>query len=213
MRKILFVTDYVCPYCLVAKRALEKALEKLEMEAEIVCHPFELTPEPRPRVDTYHDAVRKARYQVLEEPCRALGLDMKLPPRVIPRPYTRLAFEGWFYACDHGRGDEYNDLVYRAYFLEEQDIGQLPVLAALAEKAGLDAADFTRALEDGTYTAKEKEAVRYAREELKPRGVPTIYIDDRQITLSDYTAEEMVRILNDSAFCAGTGSFCGPDGC
>ena len=211
--EILFISDYVCPYCLVAKEALSQALARTGHQAHITWQPYELTPEPRERVDTYHDERRRAGYQVLVEPCKKLGLAMHLPPRVIPRPYTRLAFEGWFYACDHGRGDDYNDLVYRAYFLEEQDIGQIPVLAALAEKAGLDAADFTRALEDGTYTAKEKEAVRYAREELKPRGVPTIYIDGRQITLSDYTAEEMVRILNDSAFCAGSGSFCGPDGC
>ena len=30
---ILFVTDYVCPYCLVAKVALEEALRETGMEA------------------------------------------------------------------------------------------------------------------------------------------------------------------------------------
>lgn len=211
--EILFITDYVCPYCLVAKEALRQALEAAGLQANINWQPYELTPAPRERVDTYHDERRRAGYQVLAEPCKKLGLDMKLPPNVIPRPYTRLAFEGWFYACDHGKGERYNDLVYRAYFIQEQDIGELPVLATIAEQAGLDAADFTQALEQGRYTAKEQESVRYAREVLKPQGVPSIFIDGQQITLKDYTKEEMLRILNDHAFCAGSGHFCGPDGC
>lgn len=210
---ILFISDYVCPYCLVAKEALRQAMEASEIQASITWQPFELTPEPRERVDTFHDERRRAGYQVLVEPCRQLGLDMKLPPKVIPRPYTRLAFEGWYYACDHGKGEEYNELVYRAYFIEEQDIGEIAVLAQLAQRVGLDAADFTHALEAGIYTEAEQAAVRYAREVLKPKGVPTIYIDEQQIQLSDYTKAEMLRILNDHAFPTGFGTFCGPDGC
>ena len=210
--EILFVSDYVCPYCLVAKEALRRALGKLGVDAHITDQPYELTPEPKERVDTYHDQRRRAGYQVLVEPCRQLELPMKLPPKVIPRPYTRLAFEGWYYACDHGKGEEYNDLVYRAYFIEEQDIGRIDVLAGLAKRVGLDQADFTRALETGRYTEQERQAVQYAREVLKPQGVPTIIVDGRRLTLNDYTEAEMLQALNDAAFSA-QGHFCGPDGC
>ena len=210
--EILFISDYVCPYCLVAKEALRRALDKMGVEAKIVYQPYELTPEPKERVDTYHDQRRRANYQILAEPCRQLGLDMKLPPKVIPRPYTRLAFEGWYYACDHGRGEEYNDSVYRAYFIREQDIGETTVLAALAEQVGLDPGDFTKALEEGRYTEKERQAVQYAREVLKPQGVPTIFVDGRKLNLNDYTEAEMLQTLNDAAFSA-QGHFCGPDGC
>lgn len=210
--EILFISDYVCPYCLVAKEALHRALEKLGLEAPITYQPHELTPEPKERVDTYHDQRRRANYQILVEPCRQMNLDMNLPPKVIPRPYTRLAFEGWFYACDHGKGEAYNDLVYRAYFIQEQDIGQLDVLSDLAKQVGLDHKDFRQALETGRYTQKEQEAVRYTREVLKPKGVPTIYVDGREITLNDYTEGEMLQALNDAAF-STSGRFCGMDGC
>ena len=175
--EILFISDYVCPYCLVAKEALRRVLDKMGLDATITEQPYELTPEPRERVDTYHDQRRRANYQVLVEPCRQMELDMKLPPKVIPRPYTRLAFEGWYYACDHGKGAEYSDLMYRAYFIRELDIGELPVLASLTGEIGLDREDFTQALVDGRYTEKERQAVTYAREVLKPQGVPTIYLD------------------------------------
>lgn len=212
--QITFISDYVCPYCLVAKEALKQALAETGISAEITWQPYELTPEPRERVDTWHDQARRARYRILEEPCARLGLEMKLPPRVIPRPYTRLAFEGWFYACRKGRGEAYNDLVYRAYFTEEQDIGSPEVLTELARRAGLDGADFAAALARGDDTQREREAVVYTREVLRPRGVPTIYLNGEEITLREYTKEEMIRLLQEGARRdAAPGFTCGEDGC
>ena len=214
MLDILFVTDYVCPYCLVAKEALKQALEATGMEAKFTWQPFELTPEPNEQVDTYHDEKRKAGYQRLVEPCRQLDLPMKLPPKVIPRPYTRLAFEGWYYACEQGKGDAYADLMYRAYFLEELDIGDMNVLADLAERLGLNRAEYVAALEQGTYSAQEKAAVDYSRNVLKPRGVTTIYIDGEKISPTQYTKNEMIEILYNRVSAAGEGGFaCGADGC
>ncbi len=199
MLDILFVTDFVCPYCLVAKEALDQSLRELGLEAKISLQPLELTEEPNPRVDTCHDEKRKAHYQVLVEPCRQMGLDMKLPPNVCPRPYTRLAFEGYFYAQEQGRGEVYGDKVYRAYFIDEKDIGDRQVLGDLAAQSGLDREDFLQALEDGIYGPEAKKAVTYSRQELKVEVIPTIYINGKQISLETYTKEEMTGILRQFA--------------
>ena len=220
MFDILFVTDYVCPYCLVAKEALKEAMIETGTEARITWQPMELTMEPEERVDTYNDPVRKGRYQVLVEPCKKLGIDMKLPPNVVPRPYTRLAYEGWHFACDKGLGEKYNDLLYKAYFIDEKDIGDIDVLVSLAESIGLDGAEYRTALENGTYTEKQRKMSMYAREVIRPRGIPAIYIDGEKVTLSDYSVEEMIDILQkkkqDEAkmgMSCGIGGCCGPDGC
>ncbi|MDO5348929.1 MAG: DsbA family protein [Lachnospiraceae bacterium] len=197
MLDILFVTDFVCPYCLVAKEALGQALEEMGIQADIRIQPMELTEEPQERVDTYHDEKRKARYQVLVEPARQLGLDMKLPPAVSPRPYTRLAFEGWHFAEEKGWGRAYSDLMYRAYFIEEKDIGDLEVLVQLAERAGLETDSFRQALLAGVYSEKQREACTYSRKVLQVTGVPTIYVNGQKVMLKDYTKEEMVRILRE----------------
>lgn len=210
--EILFVTDFVCPYCLVAKEALHLALEETGIQAEIILQPYELTPESRPRVDTWNDQRRREGYKRLIDPCEKLGLPMKLPPHVIPRPYTRRAFEGWFFADARGRGEEYADAAYKAYFYEEQDIGQIPVLRALAEKIGLDGAEFTAALEQGTYRRQEQEAAAFSRDVLKITGVPAIYLNGRKITLHDYSVEEMAALLR-GAESDGPGFSCGDHGC
>ena len=77
---------------------------------------------------------------------------------------------------------------------------------------GLDKADFVKALEEGCYTETEGQAVRYAREVLKPKGVPTIYVDGKEIALNDYTEAEMLQALNDAVF-SSSGHFCTPEGC
>lgn len=213
MVEVIFISDYVCPYCLVAKEALRQALAETGIEADVRFQPFELTEEPKPRVDTYHDKVRRSHYQVLVEPCRRLGLDMKLPPNVVPRPYTRLAFEGWFYAAERGMGERWNDLMYRAYFIEEKDIGEIDVLAELAADIGLDGADLADALREGRYTAREKAAVAHTRETWSPRGVPSIYMNGTKVQIAAFTVEEMAGLLRDAQSGADEGFCCGPEGC
>lgn len=77
---------------------------------------------------------------------------MCLPPRVIPRPYTDLAFQGWCFAGERDRGESFYIAVFQAYFVDERDIGDLSVLTELAENCGLSGQDFRAALVAGTYT-------------------------------------------------------------
>ena len=220
--KILFISDYVCPYCLVAKEAMKKALEETGIEAEITWQPFELTIEPAQRIDTYHDEVRKSHYQILVEPCKQLELDMKLPPAVVPRPYTLLAFEGYYEAIKQGKGDAYNERMYKAYFIEEQDIGELNVLCELAKEVGLDVIAYKNALEQGTHAKKLQEMNQYGRNVQKIKHVPTILIDDEEISLESYTSDEFVKILQgiraneqNEEGCGAeiNAGGCGPEGC
>ena len=84
----------------------------------------------------------------------------------------------------------------------------------LARRAGLDGADFAAALARGDDTQREREAVAYAGEVLRPRGVPTIYLNGEEITLREYTKEEMIRLLQEGARRdAAPGFTCGEDGC
>ena len=214
MLNIVFVSDYVCPYCLVAKEALKQALKETGLEANITWLSLELTREPAPRVDTYHDEKRKANYQVLVEPCKKLGLDMKLPPNVVPRPYTRLAFEGSFYAEDNGFAEAYNDLMYRAYFIDEKDIGDLDVLVSLAESIGMNGEEYREALVNGIYKKEEEDMVDYTRNAMKVKSLPTIYVNDEEVSLSEYTVEEMIQILqNGQREVKGPKKSCGLFGC
>ena len=212
MIDILFVSDYVCPYCLLAKEALKQAVELGEMDVSVRFQPMVLKSKPQIRMTTPPDPAIVARFEKLGGASRDLGIDMKIPPNVEPRPVTNLAFQGQLYARDHGKGDEYNDLMYTAYFVEELNIGDVDVLRSLAERVGLDGADFVRALNEGVYAEEHAERVRVTKEELKVGSVPTLFINGERTQFSKYSVGEMLEVLMGHES-AADGFACGADGC
>ena len=159
--KLIIVSDFVCPYCYW----LETLLDRLGEQLEIIHVPYQLTESPAPRIDVWNDPVRRVRYaETLGPVCQAQGVEMCLPPRVIPRPYTDLAFQGWCFAGERDRGESFYKAVFQAYFVDERDIGDLSVLTELAENCGLSGQDFRAALVAGTYTETVRRQSRLSRD-------------------------------------------------
>ena len=215
--RIRFATDFVCPYCIAARETLLAAIgEREDVELEIL--PFELTPPGRERVDTYHDPVRREKYRNGLQPfCEKLGLAVRLPPKVIPRPYTRSAWEGYFFAKEWGLGERWCGLMYEAYFVRELDIGSIEVLTTLAEELGLDGTAFCAALEEHRYSKTVSAAVEETRA-LGVTAVPTIRIGSLRLAGELYTKEDFAFYLSaaEQGFDAPAPEgqlACGPDGC
>ncbi|MEU4494535.1 DsbA family protein [Streptomyces sp. NBC_00210] len=168
-------SDYVCPYCMLAEGPLHEATHDLDVAIEWM--PFELRPHPaatlRPE-DEYLPAIWKRSVYPM---ARRMGVDITLPT-VSPQPYTRLAFEGYQYAAEHGKAAEYTPRMLRAFFQENRDIGRLDVLADVAADIGLDADGFTSALTAGTYSETHQEALRTAQA-YRISVAPTIVIGER----------------------------------
>ena len=104
------------------------------------------------------------------------------PPPVSPQPHTHLAFEGYQYAKEHGRGNEYNRRILEAFFVEGQDIGQIGVLTRLAGEVGLNEKEFEEALRTRKYREAHRRALRHAYEEAGITGVPMFVIGDQVLT-------------------------------
>ena len=76
--------------------------------------PFELRPEPHPTLRPEGDYLRRAWSQSVYPIARQMGVPINLPP-VSPQPHTHLAFEGYQYAREHGKGNDYNHRVLEAF--------------------------------------------------------------------------------------------------
>ncbi len=61
------------------------------------------------------------------------------------------AHEAAEWADEHGAGDAFRKAIYRAYFVNDENIGSVDVLASIAETFGLDANDLRAALTEGRY--------------------------------------------------------------
>ena len=171
-------SDYVCPYCFLAEFPLKEAVEGRDVTVEWT--PFELRPQPAPTLRPEGEYLRTAWAQSVYPLARRMGVPIVLP-RVSPQPHTHLAFEGFQFARGHGKGNEYTDRMFRAFFQEEQDIGDTDVLTRLAGEVGLDETEFRSALESRKYRETHREALRHAIEEVGITSVPTFVIGEFQL--------------------------------
>jgi predicted DsbA family dithiol-disulfide isomerase len=143
--------------------------------------PFELRPEPHPTLRPEGDYLRRAWEQSVYPLARRMGVPIQLPA-VSPQPHTHVAFEGYQYAREHGKGNEYNHRVLEAFFVKGRDIGDIDVLARLAGEVGLDAGEFEEALRSRKYREAHRRALRHAYDEAGVTGVPMFVIGDRVLT-------------------------------
>src|SRR3954447_580382 len=143
--------------------------------------PFELRPEPHPTLRPEGEYLQRAWSQSVYPIARRMGVPIFLPP-VSPQPHTHLAFEGYQYAREHGKGDGYNHRVLVAFFVEGRDIGDVGVLRGLACEVGLDGKEFEEVLRNRKYREKHRQALRHAYEEVGVSGVPLFVIGSRTLS-------------------------------
>jgi predicted DsbA family dithiol-disulfide isomerase len=143
--------------------------------------PFELRPEPHPTLRPEGEYLQRAWSQSVYPLARQMGVPISLP-KVSPQPHSHLAFEGYQYAKEHGKGNDYNHRVLQAFFVEGQDIGQIDVLTELAAEVGLDQKEFDTALRSRKYREAHQRALRHAYEEASVTGVPMFVIGKQVLT-------------------------------
>lgn len=143
--------------------------------------PFELRPEPQPTLRPEGEYLQRAWTQSVYPIARRMGVPITLP-LVSPQPHTHLAFEGYQFARENGKGNEYNSRVLEAFFVEGRDIGDVGVLTAIAGEAGLDKRAFEEALQTRSYREAHRRALRHAYEEANVTGVPMFVIGGQILT-------------------------------
>ena len=144
---LTIVSDVICPWCFVAKRNFEKALELTgsNLDFEITWRPFELNPDmPKEGMNRREYRSRKfgswEHSQSLDAQVSAGGKQAGITFRHDLMERTPNTFEAhrmiWLAGRDHMQ-DAVVDALFRGYFVEGRDVGKKKVLAAIGKQAGL----------------------------------------------------------------------------
>ncbi|TWC30570.1 putative DsbA family dithiol-disulfide isomerase [Pseudomonas sp. SJZ079] len=206
--RIDVVFDFICPWCLIGKRQLERALarlsaEQVDVEVDLVWHGVQLLPQlPAqgvPFAEFYQqrlgsaEAVRLRQAQV-QDAAAAAGLDLDLQ-RIERMPNTADAHRLLRGAAQLGRAAQRDALLERlfeAYFLRGEDLGDVDTLLTIAASCGFEPAQLAACLRgDGSAYVADKPG-------LAGQGVPYFVFDRRLAVSGAQPAEVLLGAIEES---------------
>ncbi len=189
MITIEITSDFICPWCLVVDKRLNRAIEQLKTPVKIkrLWYPLELNPTmPEAGIDrkTYrsHKFGSWEYSQTLDAQTMqaAINDDIKFRYDLMQiTPNTLKAHRLSWLAEQEGKATEMVERILNAYFTEGQDITDIETLAKLAEEVGLNSD--IRAFLNSTEGVEEVKALEEQAASRNIRGVPSIKIGHETI--------------------------------
>jgi predicted DsbA family dithiol-disulfide isomerase len=198
------ISDTVCPWCYIGKRRLERALRlHPHITFDVRWRPFQLDPTtPADGVDRRAYIERKFGSSDKIKPIHAAllqaGEDEGIAfafEQITRTPNTINSHRLIRWSHSMGVQDAVVELLFRRYFVEGADIGQIKVLAAIAEESGMDG----ELVEELLASDADRELVE--REDSLARkiginGVPTFLIGGKVLVSGAQDAEALARVID-----------------
>ena len=195
MSKVLhidFVSDVVCPWCVVGLGGLEAALETLKGEgitAEIRFQPFELNPQMPPEGETIVEHIgrkygatpeQSARNrQMIHDRAAEVGFTINTgPDSRIWNTFDAHRLICWVGTIGLAEQRALKAALFTAHFTEGRTMTDADVLAGAAAAAGLDRGEAEAVLAEGRYAAEVRaaEALWVSR---GINGVPAVVVEGK----------------------------------
>lgn len=206
MRLDIF-SDPICPWCLIGKAQLDRALEAAPHHPFTVAwHPFRLNPDlPAGGADRTEYLAAKfggpERVAAMEarvaEAARAAGVEIDFAA-IARVPDTLDAHRLIHWAGIEGRQSAVVSALFRAYFREGRDIGDAGVLADIGAGAGLDGDMLARLLASDA----DRDTVAALAAEAGARGiraVPTFLIAGAHAVEGAQPADLWAQVIDELA--------------
>ncbi|MFM9986191.1 MAG: DsbA family oxidoreductase [Flavobacteriales bacterium] len=191
--KVEIWSDVVCPFCYIGKRHFENALQSFEgkEDVEIIWKSFQLNP----------DQVTDTSITIFESLARSKGWSAEQTKNTTSHVTEMAANAGLKYDFDKivvantfnahrliqfaktkNKGDEMEERLFKAYFMEGKNIDDMDTLALLGQECGLEPAEIATMLESEQFKTEVTNDILEASQ-IGVRGVP-FFVFDRKYAVS-----------------------------
>ena len=187
--KIEVWSDYVCPFCYIGKRQLEKAIKNSGYEGQIDVEFKSFLLDPTTPIDTeesiYTSLARK--YNMSEQEVENMTKNVASRAKEVGLDYnfddmktanTTAAHRLAKLAAEQGKAEIYNERLMKAYFLEGEAIGRHDVLKRLAKEVELNMEAVQHVLESNEYEEAIEQDI-YEAQQIGVRGVPFFVFNNK----------------------------------
>ena len=205
MVKLDIISDPSCPWCYIGKANLDRALEAHpEHPFTIEWHPFQLNPDMpvegmdrREYLETKFGGKENAAavYARIDDAAKTAGLSINWEG-ITRTPNTLNAHRLIHWAGIEGAQTFVVASLFKAYFVEGRDIGNIEVLADIADTCGLDAAMMRQLLQGEADLDDIRARDEHARK-MGVTGVPTFVIASQHAVPGAQPPELWGQVIDD----------------
>jgi predicted DsbA family dithiol-disulfide isomerase len=205
--KIDFISDVVCPWCIIGLGGLDRALEAMagEVDADVRFHPFELNPDMPPEGQNVAEHVAQKYGSTPEQSARARSMIRERAADVgfvinggadsrIWNTFDAHRLLHWAGTIGAQTQRALKMAMFSAHFTDNANITDHGVLIETAEAAGLDGLEAAAILATDRF-ASDVRAEEAAWRQQGISAVPTLIINDRYVISGGQTAEVFERAL------------------
>lgn len=203
--KLDVLSDPICPWCYIGKTHLDKALAAEEDHPFVIeWHPFQLNPDmPESGMDRRaylegkfggkENAIKV--YGQIAEHAENAGIEIDFAA-IKTTPNTINAHRLIHWAGIEGKQNEVVDALFAAYFKDGRDIGEIEILADIADNAGMDASVVTRLLKSDEDKKTIQDRDTHSRE-MGVNSVPTFIVGGRHAVPGAQPPELWQKVINE----------------
>ncbi|MCB5161168.1 DsbA family oxidoreductase [Marinomonas algarum] len=185
---IQFVSDIMCPWCVVGLGNLNQALAELEdtVDATLIFQPFELNPNMPAEGQNFSEHITE-KYGISQEQSeqnramiQARGKDVGFDFNFSDDSRMRNSFDAHrllHWAQQEGKQAELKMAMFKAHFTHNQDVSDFTVLANLAASVNLDLAAAKGILENNHFADEVRQQESFWQQN-DITSVPTVIINN-----------------------------------
>jgi len=202
-----FVSDVVCPWCVIGYRQLGQAVHHTGVAVDIKWHPFELNSDMPPEGQNLREHIIEKygttpeQSEQAREQLKTLGAGLGFTfnfdenSRMVN---TFLAHQLIEWADEQGRQNDMKLALFKAHFSDQLDVSDLGVLVGIADSLGFDAEAARTALA-GEHMAWNVRAMQKFWIDKGVRGVPAMVFDKKHLVTGAQGVETYARLLRQYA--------------
>jgi predicted DsbA family dithiol-disulfide isomerase len=198
------ISDTVCPWCYIGKRRLERAIRlRPQIQFDVRWRPFQLDPttpkegfERRAYIERKFGSTDKVRpiHMALLEAGKAEGIAFAFE-KIVRTPNTINSHRLIRWSQSTGVQEAVVELLFRKYFVDGADIGDIEVLAQIGSEAGMDRELVEELLRSDADLEKVEHEDSMARK-IGINGVPTYLVGGKVLVTGAQDAENLVHVID-----------------
>ncbi|MEP6626844.1 MAG: DsbA family oxidoreductase [Ginsengibacter sp.] len=201
-------SDVRCPFCYIGKRKFEMALEKFphKDKVNVSWQSFELDPNLETRTDVnaidYISNVKGISREDAEgmhlhvtQVAKEVGLDFSFDKAVVANSFN--AHRLIQFAKVHQKGNEVEEALFKAHFIEGKNIDDTHTLVAIGMSIGLEEKEVREVLASDAYSKEVKSDERQAQK-MGIGGVPFFVLNNKYGVSGAQSPETFLEVLEES---------------